>query len=64
VTPRLGCRASETLRVRPKWVVILGRALGRWKHLDRRGMRRAEIYGTIALGISIFLFIVIRLVVG
>lgn len=40
------------------------RALGRWKHLDRRGMRRAEIYGTIALGISIFLFVVIRLIVG
>jgi hypothetical protein len=38
--------------------------LQRLKHLNRFGMRKAEIYGTVALGISIFLFIVIRLIVG
>jgi hypothetical protein len=50
VTPRLANRASETLR--------------RLKHLDRPGMRKAEIYGTVVLGIVVFLFIVIRLLVG
>jgi hypothetical protein len=50
VTLRFASQVSETVR--------------RLRYLDRLGMRQVEIYGAVALGGLIFLFIVIRQIIG